>query len=228
MDVCGNPRNYQLLVLLAQRVSSLVIHLINHVRREYLPMQETFRQALLPMHRELTQFLFPQSHSFEHSFQLRNPGQSFQSLPSMPNCNFHLRNTDRFGNSRGSITPPGDITPPHDTPPASMIGFTSTPIRPPMVRPRSEPFALINQLLAAMHTSNDCNLSNVTDQYTNDPVFRERILKELEELRSLVLTQSEGPSNAAGTALRALLDRVEQAETTLSLLIHNIQQLQSN
>uniref|UniRef100_A0A182MDT6 Uncharacterized protein n=1 Tax=Anopheles culicifacies TaxID=139723 RepID=A0A182MDT6_9DIPT len=131
MESFGNPRNHQLLVLLAQRISSL-------------------------------------------------PTSS------------HLRTTDRFGDFRGSITPPEDITPPRHTPPGSIIGFTSTPIRSPTAPgPRSEPFALINQLLMAMHTSNDCNLSSVTDQYTNDPVFREQILKELEELRSLVLTRPE-------------------------------------
>uniref|UniRef100_A0A182RPF0 Uncharacterized protein n=1 Tax=Anopheles funestus TaxID=62324 RepID=A0A182RPF0_ANOFN len=232
MDTFGCPRqNYQLLVFLAQHISSLVKQLINHARCE--PVQESFRQALLSMHRELTQFLFAHSHSFEHSYQLRNPGQSFQTLPSLPHYHFHptpqhQTTTDRFAEFRGNITPPEDITPPNDTPPSSTLGFTSTPIRPPTERPRSEPFALINQLLMAMHTSNGCNLSSITDQYTNDPVFRDRMLRELDELRSLIVTQSECPSNAAGQALRALFDRVEQAENTLSLLIRNIERLQYN
>ncbi|XP_053663793.1 uncharacterized protein LOC128712954 [Anopheles marshallii] len=233
MDTFGSPRNHQLFVLLAQRICSLVIHLINHARQECSPIQEAFRQALLPMHRELTQFLFPHSHSFEHSFQLRNPGSSFHTLPSMPHYHFHPTSqhsttTGRFADFRGSITPPEDITPPHHTPTGSVLGFTSTPIRSPVVRPRSEPFALINQLLMAMHTSDGCNLSSVTDQYTNDPVFRERMLREVDELRSLILTQSECPSSVAGQALRTLLDRVEQAELTLSLLIRNIELLQNN
>ncbi|XP_035917276.1 uncharacterized protein LOC118514464 isoform X1 [Anopheles stephensi] len=233
MDTFGGPRNYQLLVLLAQRISSLVIYLINHVRQEHLPVQETFRQALLPMHRVLTEFLFPQAHTFEHSFQLRDPGQSFHTLPSMPNCHFHspshhLTTTNRFLPFGRNVTPPEDITPPHDTPPSSMLGFTSTPIRPPISRPRPEPFALINQLLTAMHTSDSCNLSSVTDQYGRDPVFRDRILKELDELRSLIMAQTESTNGAAGQALRALLDRVEQAETTLSLLIHNLERLQND
>uniref|UniRef100_A0A182SYN1 Uncharacterized protein n=1 Tax=Anopheles maculatus TaxID=74869 RepID=A0A182SYN1_9DIPT len=231
MDTFGGPRNYQLLVLLARRISSLVIYLVNHVRQESLPVQETFRQALLPMHRALTEFLFAHSHTFEQSFQRRDLGQSFQSLPSMPHCHFHapsqhLTTTTHFLPFGHSITPPDDITPPNDTPPASMLGFTSTPIRSPISRPQPEPFALINQLLLAMHTSDDCNLSSVTDQYGKDPVFRARILKELDELRSLIMSQTESTSSAAGQALRALLDRVEQAETTLSMLIHNLERLQ--
>ncbi|XP_052897794.1 uncharacterized protein LOC128304627 [Anopheles moucheti] len=233
MDPFGSSRNHQLFVLLAQRISSLVIHLIKHARLQCLPVQEAFRQALLTMHRELTQFLFPHSHSFEHSFQLRNSGPSFQTLSSMPHYHFHPTSqhstaADQFADFRGSITPPEDITPPHNTPTGSVIGFTSTPIRSPVVRSRSEPFALINQLLMAMHSSDGGNLSSVTDQYTNDPVFRERMLREVDELRSLILTPSECPSNVAGQALRSLLDRVEQAEITLSLLIRNIELLQNN
>ncbi|XP_050076285.1 uncharacterized protein LOC126563684 [Anopheles maculipalpis] len=231
MNSFGGSRNYQLLVLLAQRISSLVIYLINHVRQESLPVQESFRQALLPMHRVLTEFLFQHTHTFDHSFQLRDPGQSFQSLPSMPHCHFHvpsqhLTTTTHFPPFRQSITPPEDITPPRDTPPASMLGFTSTPIRSPISRPRPEPFALINQLLMAMRTSDNCNLSSITEQYGKDPVYRDRILQELDELRSLIMAQTESTSSAAGQALRALLDRVEQAETTLSLLIHNLERLQ--
>ncbi|XP_041772708.1 uncharacterized protein LOC121593966 [Anopheles merus] len=240
MDPLGGCRNYQLLSVLAQRICSLVVCLIKHVQQENGAVQSVLRQALLPMHRALTEFLFGQAHSSQHfsPLQLRGSTHSLLSLPSMPlypnHPSVHQPTLERFPSFRGNITPPeGSITPPRgSTPPSWLggtpIGFTSTPLRTPTVRPQPEPFALINQLLTAMRTSNGGNLSNVTEQYASDPVFRERALRELDELRSCIAPQLGGACNGAGQAVRALLDRVEQAEITLSMLINNLEQLQNH
>uniref|UniRef100_A0A182PJJ3 Uncharacterized protein n=1 Tax=Anopheles epiroticus TaxID=199890 RepID=A0A182PJJ3_9DIPT len=246
MDSSGITRNYQLLTVLARRICSLVICLIKHAQQEYGPVQNSLRQTLLPMHRTLTDFLFGPPHASQQSFQLRGSTSSFVSLPSMPQCvkqpSCHHRTTvDRFPSlQRDSITLPEDVTPPLGTPPPSPaaswantpLGFTSTPLPPTIGRShqhRYAPFALINQLLTVMRTANDCNLSNVTDRYANDPVFCERILHELDELRSLIVPASGGaPSDGSGQAVRALLDRVEQAEITLSMLMQNLEQLQNH
>uniref|UniRef100_A0A182KBL5 Uncharacterized protein n=1 Tax=Anopheles christyi TaxID=43041 RepID=A0A182KBL5_9DIPT len=235
MDPFGSSRNYPLLAVLAQRIDSLVGCLLRHVQQESVPVQNTFRQALLPMHRALTDFLFAPSHSARQSFQLRGATNSFSTLPSMPHYLNQptLSTVDRFPPYLGSITPPEDITPPGGTPPQSNwsstpLGFTSTPLRQPTVRPQREPFALINQLLTVIRTSNECNLSNVTEPYANDPVFRERVLHELEELRSYLVAQPDSTSSVAGQAVRALLDRVEQAEVTLTMLINNLEHLQNH
>uniref|UniRef100_A0A8W7P478 Uncharacterized protein n=1 Tax=Anopheles coluzzii TaxID=1518534 RepID=A0A8W7P478_ANOCL len=221
MDPLGGCRNYQLLSVLAQRICSLVVCLIKHVRQENIAVQTVLRQALLPMHRALTEFLFGQAHSSQHLLYTNHPS-------------LHQPTLERFPSLHGNITPPeGSITPPRgSTPPSWLggtpIGFTSTPLRTPAVRPQPEPFALINQLLTAIRTSNEGNLSNVTEQYASDPVFRERALRELDELRSCIAPQAGGAYNGAGQAVRALLDRVEQAEITLSMLINNLEQLQNH
>ena len=91
MDPLGGCRNYQLLSVLAQRICSLVVCLIKHVRQENIAVQTVLRQALLPMHRALTEFLFGQAHSSQHSpLQLRGSTHSLLSLPSMPVSSFFL------------------------------------------------------------------------------------------------------------------------------------------
>uniref|UniRef100_A0A182NKD2 Uncharacterized protein n=1 Tax=Anopheles dirus TaxID=7168 RepID=A0A182NKD2_9DIPT len=238
MDTFGNPSNYQLLLVLAQRTGSLVIYLINHIKREFSSSQESFRNALLPMYRVLNDFLLDRSSSVEQGFrQIRNSGHSFQTIPSMPYPHMnpwesqHLTAAGRVQSFGQTITPPENISPPSGTPPRHWtdvpLGFTSTPLRTPVLRPRPEPFALINQLLVVVRHCEDGNLATVTGHFANNPVFRERLLNELDDLRSFVLAQPNCSATAAGQTLRALLDRVEQAEMTLSSLVQNLRQLEN-
>uniref|UniRef100_A0A182QPS7 Uncharacterized protein n=1 Tax=Anopheles farauti TaxID=69004 RepID=A0A182QPS7_9DIPT len=129
------------------------------------------------------------------------------------------------------ITPPENITPPPDTPPHRWydipLGATSTPLRTPVVRPRPEPFALIHQLLVAMRNCEDGNLTSVTEHFANDLIFRERLLSELDDLRSVVVGQPSNSVSAVEQTLQDVLYRIEQAETTLSLIINNLQHLEN-
>ncbi|XP_053674505.1 uncharacterized protein LOC128724809 [Anopheles nili] len=222
MESFGIHQNCQLLVALAQRVGALVISLLSYARHECHPFLEPFRKALLPMHRAVADFL---GEPFaETSFLLRNPLPSFRVPSSMPH-QFQPRESrhlvDHFPIGM-SVTPPEDITPPGTPPRFEPLGYTSTPFPTPVVRPRPEPFALLMQVLTVMRKSDVDGIASVTGRFSSDPVFRERILGELSELRSIFDSQAD---YSAGGTIGALMDRVAQAEITLSSLINNLQHL---
>uniref|UniRef100_A0AAG5DDV5 Uncharacterized protein n=1 Tax=Anopheles atroparvus TaxID=41427 RepID=A0AAG5DDV5_ANOAO len=239
MDSFQGDQNCQFFVVLAESVGALLISLLERARSECPLMLESFRRTLLPVHRAMADFLGQQppfeSHQLHHSAHLRDASANpFRTLPSLHH-HFYPRNSPLAGAGwwpTHNVTPPDDITPP-PTPshqqgwPQSPLGYTSTPFRaPPVIRPRPDRFALINQLLTAMRTSED-SVARVTDQYAHDPIFRARMLTELDELRTLVDARPErATSGAAGQAISTLLGRVEQAEITLSSLIRNLQQLE--
>ncbi|KFB43790.1 AGAP006024-PA-like protein [Anopheles sinensis] len=236
MNSFPDEQNCQFFVLLVENIGALMISLIDCAKTECPLMLESFRKSLLPAHRAMAEFIGQTPPLERQQFQLRdafvNP---FQTLPSMHH-HFYPQTSHRTGPScwpSPNISLPADITPPATPVPHtgscihSPLGYTSTPFRsPPVARPQPEPFALINQLLTAIRTSKN-NLSKVTEQFAHDPIFRARMLAELDELRSLVGAQPEPVlSGSNGQAISSLLDRVEQAEISITSLIRNLQQLE--
>ncbi|XP_058122938.1 uncharacterized protein LOC131293925 [Anopheles ziemanni] len=236
MNSFQDDQNCQFFVLLVENIGALMISLIDCAKTECPLMLESFRRSLLPAYRAMADFLGQPPPFERQQFQMRDaPANSFRTLPSLHH-HFHPHSLHRTGAEcwpSPNISLPDDLTPPA-TPTQhagscihSPLGYTSTPLRsPPVVRPKPEPFGLINQLLTAMRTSKG-SLASVTEQFAHDPIFRSRMLAELDELRSLLAIQPEPASSGSnGQAIRALLDRVEQAEMSITSLIRNLQLLE--
>ncbi|XP_050094388.1 uncharacterized protein LOC126577040 [Anopheles aquasalis] len=249
-SLVGVP-NSHLLVHLARSLAGVLISLIARVSNECPQQLESFRRALVPLYQVVGDFLgrtpYDQtlpSNSSSHSLILRD-APPFRTLPSMgpshhQTDDFRPRITgshDATVNSRLVNDDDEDIRPPL-TPPGggpwshrnvgSPIGYTSTPLHRTPARPRPrqpEQFALINQLLTAMSTSEDGGgITHATDQFANDPIFRHRLLAELDQLRALVDRGSDQRRPASPT-VAALMGRIERAEITLSTLVHNLEHL---
>ncbi|XP_035786400.1 uncharacterized protein LOC118463713 [Anopheles albimanus] len=247
-SLVGVPNSSHLLVHLARSLASVLISLIGRVSSECPEQHESFRRALVPLYQVLGNFLgrtpydlmLPSSSSSSHSLILRDAPhhQPFRTLPSLGphhQTDFHPRISGSHddatvnpcerltndGNFRPPLTPPGGSWS-HCVAGGSPIGYTSTPHRTPVQRPRQpEQFALINQLLTAMRTSEDSGIGHATEQFADDPIFRHRLLSELDQLRALVDRDGVG----ASSTVAGLMGRIERAEITLSSLVHNLEHL---